>query len=502
MIIPGASAPQAARQSLYCKHARVRGGPQAGTPDFCVARAVRAHCHAKPIILPKHHHRKRRWYRSSSASSKKFKLRESSSHLGRGRSRTITAPLPDHIPHTPHHIPDHISKPTTRGNTCLLRAARDQRAGRRSSSSPDSPSSLGGPGGASLRLRSSQLGYCDHLAPSVGPAPGRPALPASTLEIHALGGARQRPRTPCSPTRRRPPAAGRGCPSWPASMRPSYLSRQGRRWPAQLRPRAPAGREHVLADRLIDGAARAAGAPVQSIGAAHPAARLPHVDSPPTLTSLPPRPPAQGPSSSSRAGLTPRQQPAPRQAPLPQSSRQLEGEASAGSRGAPTSRAAAAVSPILNRISRRAAADDGTLTSLMGKFRAVFNIFFPERPRPLTPKEQGRQRLQMILVADRCGLSPAALIEMKRNTFKALQVRGGRVGAGGREGGREGGRGWGFTGWGEVGRQAGGAQPPCRPCARPDAARPARRPRTRARRQALHIHTPCSATRATTHHPP
>jgi hypothetical protein len=96
---------------------------------------------------------------------------------------------------------------------------------------------------------------------------------------------------------------------------------------------------------------------------------------------------------------------------------------------------------VLNRISRRAAGDDGTLTSLMDKFKTVFKIFFPDKPRPLTPKEMGRQRLQMILVADRCGLSPAALIEMKRNTFKALQV----------------GRGAGRTSWGGAGGGCGGA---------------------------------------------
>ena len=36
------------------------------------------------------------------------------------------------------------------------------------------------------------------------------------------------------------------------------------------------------------------------------------------------------------------------------------------------------------------------------------------------PGEVGRQRLSMILVADRCGLSPGSLMEMKRNTVRAL----------------------------------------------------------------------------------
>jgi hypothetical protein len=52
------------------------------------------------------------------------------------------------------------------------------------------------------------------------------------------------------------------------------------------------------------------------------------------------------------------------------------------------------------------------------------NIFFPPTTAaapPLSPSELGRQRLSMILVADRCGLSPSSLVEMKRDTVRALQ---------------------------------------------------------------------------------
>lgn len=31
----------------------------------------------------------------------------------------------------------------------------------------------------------------------------------------------------------------------------------------------------------------------------------------------------------------------------------------------------------------------------------AWRIFFPEQPRTLSPKEEGKQRLRMILVADR-----------------------------------------------------------------------------------------------------
>jgi hypothetical protein len=40
----------------------------------------------------------------------------------------------------------------------------------------------------------------------------------------------------------------------------------------------------------------------------------------------------------------------------------------------------------------------------------------------LTPKEEVKRRLRMVLVADRCGMSPASLSEMKRTIVKALQV--------------------------------------------------------------------------------
>ena len=61
------------------------------------------------------------------------------------------------------------------------------------------------------------------------------------------------------------------------------------------------------------------------------------------------------------------------------------------------------------------------MTSFMTKLKAAWDIFFPEQLPEATPKEEGKQRLRMILVADRCGMSPAGLAEMK--------VRGRRRGA-------------------------------------------------------------------------
>jgi hypothetical protein len=39
---------------------------------------------------------------------------------------------------------------------------------------------------------------------------------------------------------------------------------------------------------------------------------------------------------------------------------------------------------------------------LITKLKAAWRIFFPEALRPLSPKEEGKKRLRMILVADRC----------------------------------------------------------------------------------------------------
>ncbi len=38
----------------------------------------------------------------------------------------------------------------------------------------------------------------------------------------------------------------------------------------------------------------------------------------------------------------------------------------------------------------------------------------------LSPKEEVKRRLRMVLVADRCGMSPASLSEMKKTIVRAL----------------------------------------------------------------------------------
>jgi hypothetical protein len=44
----------------------------------------------------------------------------------------------------------------------------------------------------------------------------------------------------------------------------------------------------------------------------------------------------------------------------------------------------------------------GPVSDFMRKLRAAWLIFFPSQPKAITPKEEGKNRLRMILVADRC----------------------------------------------------------------------------------------------------
>jgi septum formation topological specificity factor MinE len=67
------------------------------------------------------------------------------------------------------------------------------------------------------------------------------------------------------------------------------------------------------------------------------------------------------------------------------------------------------------------AAPTGPVRDFMDKLWLAWNIFFPEKPPELSPKDGAKQRLRMILVADRCGMSPSGLAEMKKNILKALE---------------------------------------------------------------------------------
>ncbi|KAI8463716.1 MAG: hypothetical protein J3K34DRAFT_494310 [Monoraphidium minutum] len=63
------------------------------------------------------------------------------------------------------------------------------------------------------------------------------------------------------------------------------------------------------------------------------------------------------------------------------------------------------------------------ITLFFAKCKLAWSVFFPspeEQKPPANPRDNARQRLSMILVADRAGLSPGSLMQMKQNTVKAL----------------------------------------------------------------------------------
>eukprot|EP00891_Asterochloris_glomerata_P002648 jgi/Astpho2/2648/e_gw1.00049.43.1_t len=56
----------------------------------------------------------------------------------------------------------------------------------------------------------------------------------------------------------------------------------------------------------------------------------------------------------------------------------------------------------------------------MMKVKAAWRIFFPPRVADMTPKDAGKKRLRMILVADRCGMNQASLFEMKHSIVQVV----------------------------------------------------------------------------------
>lgn len=62
----------------------------------------------------------------------------------------------------------------------------------------------------------------------------------------------------------------------------------------------------------------------------------------------------------------------------------------------------------------------GALQGFFSKCAAAYRIFFPQRRKDMTPKDAGRNRLRMILVADRCAMDASCLTEMKSSIVAAL----------------------------------------------------------------------------------
>jgi septum formation topological specificity factor MinE len=73
------------------------------------------------------------------------------------------------------------------------------------------------------------------------------------------------------------------------------------------------------------------------------------------------------------------------------------------------------------RMTTKKSQDPETLDDFVSKIKAAWRIFFPERERDLTPKDEGKKRLRMILVADRCGMSTESLEGMRLSIVRAME---------------------------------------------------------------------------------
>jgi septum formation topological specificity factor MinE len=158
---------------------------------------------------------------------------------------------------------------------------------------------------------------------------------------------------------------------------------------------------------------------------------------------------ASGPSAAARPAAPPRRLPLPVVAKKQQPPRAASSSSSSSSASAPALPAvAAAGSQIRYRVkeqqvppgpfgsgaSSKAGANANNARSsssstsgaaaggldFVTKLKMAWRIFFPERPTVVSPKEEGKQRLRMILVADRCGMSPAGLTDLKKTILRAL----------------------------------------------------------------------------------
>lgn len=54
------------------------------------------------------------------------------------------------------------------------------------------------------------------------------------------------------------------------------------------------------------------------------------------------------------------------------------------------------------------------------KVQAAWRIFFPPKAADMTPKDEGKKRLRMILVADRCGMNQSSLYEMRHSIVQVV----------------------------------------------------------------------------------
>ncbi|KAL4421262.1 hypothetical protein ABPG75_010553 [Micractinium tetrahymenae] len=74
----------------------------------------------------------------------------------------------------------------------------------------------------------------------------------------------------------------------------------------------------------------------------------------------------------------------------------------------------------LARKQQAAVPPQGPVGDFFHKLKLAWQIFFPEQPRSLTPKEEGKQRLRMILVADRVGMNEVTMEAMRERIIGAV----------------------------------------------------------------------------------
>ena len=60
------------------------------------------------------------------------------------------------------------------------------------------------------------------------------------------------------------------------------------------------------------------------------------------------------------------------------------------------------------------------MSNFVCKVQAAWRIFFPPKQADMTPKDEGKKRLRMILVADRCGMNQSSLYEMKHSIVQVV----------------------------------------------------------------------------------
>lgn len=108
----------------------------------------------------------------------------------------------------------------------------------------------------------------------------------------------------------------------------------------------------------------------------------------------------------------------PQQAPGSRSARQRKGnQVGEGSKDVVAAARHKSMPPLQGTLQ---ADQPGQLTSFFGKCVAAYRIFFPQQAPQQTAQEQGRNRLRMILVADRCAMSNSTLTDMKSSIVSAV----------------------------------------------------------------------------------